>query len=202
MMHPHAALRYIDDVMGHGVFATRPIPRGTILWTLCDLDQILPFERASVMAAPYQGLLERYAYLESRGVVLCWDLGRYVNHSCTPSMLGVGRDVEIAVRDVFEGEEITSEYGYLNLTRQLRCRCGTPACRSVISAEDVLRFWPRWDGVVDGLRAAARNVAQPLLPYVRDAAAFSLWAEGRGSTPSHRDRFLDRGVAANTSRTR
>jgi hypothetical protein len=41
MMFPHTKLRYINDQIGFGVFATKFIPKGTITWALDELDQIL-----------------------------------------------------------------------------------------------------------------------------------------------------------------
>ena len=43
------------------------------------------------------------------------------------------------------GEQITCEYGGLNLTTELDCRCGAPACRGTIGGEDVLLLWPELD---------------------------------------------------------
>ncbi len=39
MMHPHSELRFINESIGYGVFATKFIPKGTITWILDELDQ-------------------------------------------------------------------------------------------------------------------------------------------------------------------
>src|SRR5262245_53117058 len=115
MIHPHTELRFIDDNVGYGVFATEPIPRGTIVWALCRFDRVLTPDEAFAMPTAYQDVLARYAYLDREGrYVLCWDFGRYVNHSCEPSMLGLGPELEILVRDVARGDHITCEYASLN----------------------------------------------------------------------------------------
>ena len=44
MIHPHTELRFINEQMGFGVFATQFIPKGTIIWALDELDQILEAE--------------------------------------------------------------------------------------------------------------------------------------------------------------
>ena len=41
MMHPSTELRYINQQIGFGVFATKFIPKGTIVWALDPFDQIL-----------------------------------------------------------------------------------------------------------------------------------------------------------------
>ena len=40
MIHPDTELRYVNDAIGYGVFATRHIPCGTITWVRDHLDQI------------------------------------------------------------------------------------------------------------------------------------------------------------------
>jgi hypothetical protein len=36
VIHPATERRFLDSEPGYGVFATRPIPRGTIVWVLCE----------------------------------------------------------------------------------------------------------------------------------------------------------------------
>ena len=135
MIHPDTELRFISDAIGYGVFATRPIPRGTVVWTLCRFDRIFTPAEAAALLPAYQQVLARYGYIDAAGdYVLCWDAGRYVNHGCEPSMLGVGAEVEIAVRDIQTGDHVTCEYGGLNLTNPMPCRCGSPRCRGTMLA--------------------------------------------------------------------
>ncbi len=187
MMHPATELRFVDPEVGYGVFATEPIPRGTVVWILCRFDMIFTPRAVAALPAPYQPIIERYAYGDADGNhVLCWDSARYLNHSCDPAMLGVGRDFEIAARDIARDEEITCEYGGLNLTTALDCRCGAPACRGSIGGEDVLLLWPELDARTARALRHARDVDQPLLPFARDAAQFWDWADRRAAVPSHR----------------
>lgn len=187
MIHPATELRLVDPEIGCGVFATAPIACGTIVWILCRFDLIFTPREAAALPAPYQPIIEKYAYVDADGnQILCWDNGRYVNHSCDPAMLGVGRGFEIAVRDIPRGEQITCDYGGLNLTTELACRCGAPACRGTIGGDDVLRRWPELDARTAAALRHARRVTQPLLPFARDAAMFWDWADGRVAVPSHR----------------
>lgn len=50
---------------------------------------------------------------------MCWDWGRYMNHSCAPNTLGLGPYADVAVRDIHPGEQLTCEYGMLNLTEAM-----------------------------------------------------------------------------------
>jgi hypothetical protein len=187
MMHPDTELRFISPEVGYGVFAVKPIPRGTVTWILCNFDMVFTPGEVAALPAPYQPIMEKYAYTDAEGnQVLCWDHGRYVNHSCDPAILGVGRDFEVAVRDVAPGEEITCEYGGLNLTREMQCCCGVSTCRGVIGRGDVLLLWPELDKCIAQTLRYARQVPQPLLPFSRNAGQFWDWVDGRSAVPSHR----------------
>jgi uncharacterized protein len=97
VIHPHSELRFVSPAIGFGVFATRLIPKGTITWVFDPLDQIVSPSRASQLAAPLQRHLDIYSYQNGRGHrILCWDHARFVNHSCQPTSLATGFDLEIA----------------------------------------------------------------------------------------------------------
>lgn len=193
MMHPATELRLIDDDVGYGVFATAPIPRGTVTWTLCRLDIVFTPIEAAALPAPYRPIIDKYAYGDADGnLILCWDNARFINHSCDPAMLAAGRDFEIAVRDIARGEQVTCDYGGLNLTVPLACRCGARACRGTIDADDVLRTWRDRDRLLAEVLPLARGVEQPLLAFSDESALFWSWVDGRVPVPSHR---AYRGVA-------
>ena len=39
MIHPDTELRHVNEKIGYGVFATKPIHKGTISWVCGNLDQ-------------------------------------------------------------------------------------------------------------------------------------------------------------------
>ena len=185
MMHPHSELRFIDAEVGYGVFATKPIPRGTVTWVLCQFDKIMTPAEVDNLPSAYKPLVERYSYVDGAGnYVLCWDNGRNVNHSCDPAMMGVGHDFEMAVRDIAVGEQITCEYGSLNITGQLRCRCGSPQCRGSVTGDDVLRLGKQWDGLIQENLRFAPHVPQPVLSFARNPQQFWGWVNGIDPIPS------------------
>ncbi len=168
MLHPATALRYINDEIGYGVFATAFIPRGTFIWVLDAWDRILSPEKVASLPRILQEQVEKYAYINAAGdSVLCWDFGRYMNHSCAPTSLGLGESVEVAIRDIEPGEELTCEYGTLNLIAPIVCGCQQPTCRQVVSAEDLDRLWNQWDQTVAQLISTVRQIEQPLLPFIK-----------------------------------
>jgi SET domain-containing protein len=115
LIHPDSELRFVSPAIGYGLFATRPIPMGSVTWAADPLDQIIEPARLAELPAMLSRQVHRYSYLNGRGDrILCWDHGRFVNHSCAAACLSPGFDFEIAVRDIRPDEEITDDYGTLN----------------------------------------------------------------------------------------
>ena len=184
MIHPDTRLQFIDEGIGYGVFATRPIPRGTMVYVEDALEIVLMPEDPKLMDADYRSHIEKYSYMRPDGLrVLSWDLAKYVNHSCDSNTLTCGFGFEVAVRDIAPGEEITDDYGMFNIEAALDCRCGAGLCRGTITAADPVVCQQRWEA--DCLEAMAdfARVSQPLLPYLDPATRRQLdrfLATGKG----------------------
>jgi hypothetical protein len=165
MIHPHTELRFIDREMGFGVFATRLIPKGTLTWVRDDLDQVILAGRLAALPPVYRNLLDKYTFRDGSGRhILCWDHGRFMNHSCDPSCLGLDSDFEVAVRDIYPGEELTDDYGTLHLQahESFFCHCRVSGCRGLIGAEDAVAQAKTWETVLRPALAALTEVHQPL----------------------------------------
>lgn len=168
MIHPSTEIRYISEDIGHGLVATAFIPKGTITWALCDLDQKIAPETVDAMSEFMKRQVIKYAYIDGRGRhILCWDSARFVNHHCEANCLPIGLDFEVAIRDIEAGEQLTDDYGGLNIEEQFSCRCGSPKCRGVVSPTDILRFADEWDGAVMNALPHLSKVEQPLWPVVK-----------------------------------
>ena len=177
MLHPSTRLSWISDAVGYGVRATQRIPKGTILWALDPLDRVFGPHEVQALGESLWPVLEVYSYVNGSGKrVLCWDHGRFMNHSCEPVSLSPGVDFELAVRDIEEGEEVTCDYSSLNLEEDLNCLCGSPNCRGVISSSEFSHLAPLWDERLREAVAHAGQVEQPLLPWVQDREALSRWS--------------------------
>lgn len=171
MVHPHTELRFVNPEIGFGVFATQPIPRGTITWALDCLDQHFTAEEQASLPAYARQQLEKYSYVDARGrSVLCWDHARFFNHSCAANCLSVGYDFELAVRDIAAGEELTDDYGTLNPDEPFPCRCGVAACRGQVLPDDHARLAPRWNDLAREAFFLIPRVAQPLWEVIADRA--------------------------------
>ncbi|MFO0696142.1 MAG: SET domain-containing protein [Polyangiales bacterium] len=139
MIHPDTELRYLDPVVGHGVFATKRIPRGTIVWAKDPLDRVFSPAEVAALGEAFRPLVEHCTFADEEGRrVLCWDLGRYMNHSCRPTCAGTDFGFEVALRDIEAGEQLTNDYGTLHIeaSEGFACRCGEPGCRGAIAPDD------------------------------------------------------------------
>ena len=169
MLRPDTGLRYIDSTIGYGVFATRFIPKGTITWVRDELDQTFSPERFARVSPHLHELLDRYSFVDKEGDhVLCWDLARYINHACEAACLSPGYNFEVAVRDIAPGEELTDDYGTLNIDVAFTCHCGSPLCRGEIRPDDLLAHGDRWDALIAAAFAHLPAVRQPLWDLVRE----------------------------------
>ncbi|MEZ4849786.1 MAG: SET domain-containing protein [Bacteroidia bacterium] len=123
MIHPSTKLLFINEQIGHGVVATQLIPAGTIVWTMDQLDRIIDPSEFLGKEDLYEELLDTYCYKNHEGkYVLCWDYSKYMNHSFRPNTISTAYYFDIAIRDIQKGEEVTCDYGYLNVEEPLSSR--------------------------------------------------------------------------------
>ena len=162
MIHPSTELRFINNEIGYGVVATELIPKGTITWALDKLDREFTSLEILAMDEPYQEILSRYCYRNNVGkFVLAWDNGRYVNHSFRSNCMSTAYDFEIAIRDIQPGEELTDDYGYLNLPHAFRATDeGTR--RKYVRPDDLAKYYKIWDKQLLPAFKRINHVAQPL----------------------------------------
>ncbi len=163
MMHPHTELRFINDSIGYGVFATKLIPQGTITWILDELDQ--KFDEAAVAALDTvrRDRLIKYSYRDEQGqYILCWDIARYVNHSFNSSCIATPYKFELAARDIHLGDELTDDYGYFNLDKPFYCFPEHGSLRTKVMPDDILHYYPEWDHKAAAAMCRFNCVEQPL----------------------------------------
>ncbi len=162
MIHPHTELKFINKEIGYGVVATKFIPAGTITWALDKLDrEFTPLELQS-MSNIYLEILDYYSFRNNNGnFILCWDNGRYVNHSFNSNCLTTAYDFELAIRDIQVGEQLTDDYGYLNISKPFRgVDEGTK--RKVVYPDDLLKYSNVWDKKISKVFKNIPDLEQPL----------------------------------------
>jgi hypothetical protein len=162
MMHPDTEIRFISEEIGYGVVAKSMIPKGTITWVQDELDQIYTPKQVGKMEKLSQQMIDKYTFRNNKGnFVLCWDLAKYVNHSFKSNCLSTAYDFEIAVRDILCGEELTDDYGYLNITEAFEAK-DEGAARTTVYPDDLLNFHKEWDSDLEEAFAHFDKVEQPL----------------------------------------
>jgi len=194
LIHPDTELRLAGHDVGLGVFATRRLPKGTITWALDALDQRITTQKLWSLGALYRPLIDRYAYLNGHGDrILCWDIGRFMNHSCEANSISTGWDFDIAIRDIEAGEQITNDYTLLNLDTTFECACESPSCRGLVSSTpaDWEALTPELDVKVKAACGAAPKVEQKLWPWVGNKEAVEAAFRNPNITPSVAEHRFD-----------
>lgn len=166
MLHPDTRLAWVGDHLGMGVVATADLPAGTVVWAQDDLDAVFSPADYARLDPLLRATADRYVFEEDDGrLILCWDHGRYVNHSCEANLLGAGLPFELAVRDIAAGEQLTDDYDTFRVRFSLTCACGAPSCRGTLGdpTERLVAAWrARWESAFQRVR----SVPQPLWPLV------------------------------------
>jgi len=184
MIHPAMELRFINELIGSGLIAAEPVPIGTIVFFQDPLDQVFTPQQVAGMPAVFQELVDKYGYQDRRGDwIFGWDRSIYTNHSCEPNALDTALGFEIAIRDIQPGEELTIDYGLLNLTEDMPVSCGCTNCRKVLQPSDFERFAALWDSQIQTALKAVRSVPQPLWTYMDAALIDRLTAVMDGTLP-------------------
>ncbi|RIV73770.1 SET domain-containing protein [Flagellimonas aequoris] len=168
MIHPDTELRFISNEIGYGVVATKFIPAGTITWVLDELDREFTPMELQQMAPIYQNILDTYTFRNNKGnYILCWDNGRYVNHSFNSNCLTTAYDFEIAIRDIQTGEQLTDDYGYLNIPIPFRA-VDEGTRRKVVYPDDLLKYYKVWDNKIKKVFGTITKLQQPLRPILNE----------------------------------
>ncbi len=167
MIHPHTELRFINEQIGHGVIATEPIPLGTVTWVMDRLDRTFSPAAVSRFSSPLREKMERYCYRNRKGdYFLCWDHARFINHSFRPNCIATAYGFELAVRDIATGEELTNDYGFLNIIEPFRAD-DEGVRRKTVYPDDLIRHHHRWDQMLIRSYSRLLIVDQPLKPFFK-----------------------------------
>lgn len=166
MIHPNTEVKLISKEVGYGLVATEFIPAGTITWALDKLDKEFTSAEFESMEPIYQDILETYTFRNNLGNrILCWDNGRFVNHSFNSNCLTTAYDFEIAIRDIQPGEQLTDDYGYLNITEPFEgIDEGTE--RKVVYPNDLKNYHKEWDEKLTAVFHKIPTLEQTLKPLI------------------------------------
>jgi hypothetical protein len=166
MIHPFTELKFISEEKGYGVVAKQFIPKGTITWVQDSLDMIFDKTMLAELGPNYAPIIDTYSFRDNQGnFVLCWDLAKYVNHSFNSNCLSTPYNFEIAIRDIHPGEELTDDYGYLNITEPFEA-LPEGGSRTVVYPDDLLRYHQIWDDKIAEAMPFLNSVNQPLMTFI------------------------------------
>jgi SET domain-containing protein len=106
-----------SSIHGLGVFADQFIARGTEVWKFIpEFDLEKTEDEIRSLPDHIQKWISRYGYLDKylNLYILCFDDARYINHSdqsnIAPDYARCRYGIDIALRDIESGEEITTNY--------------------------------------------------------------------------------------------
>ncbi len=142
MLHSAIVVRGTGAIHCNGLFATRLIPKGTLVWHLDEPTfswkeiEAWPAERRKAFDwYGFQCGVDRYSLPEGKS--------REANHSCDPNTWWAGSDSIVARRDIKANEEVTYDYSScdIDLVFEMECHCGASCCRGRISNRDYLDPW-------------------------------------------------------------
>ncbi len=163
MLHPDTEVRFISPEMGSGVFATRLIPRGTVVWVQDRLDRVYQESDVRAMAPVYQEILEKYCFRNRNGEwVFCWDNTRFINHSFKPTNMTTPYQFELAICDIQPGQQMTNDYGYFNIIEPFECLPEPGSERCMVMPDDLLHHHQEWDLQLAEAFSTFDRLEQPL----------------------------------------
>lgn len=147
-LHPDVEVRS-SPIAGLGLFAAAPIAAGTVVsrlgGRLVSGEQLADL-LAAAASDPRRPYIDCITVGEGLHLVLpprqangsSRQANGYGNHSCDPSLWWVSAYELAARRPVDRGEELTNDYATSAAEPNfaMRCCCGSPLCRGVVTGDD------------------------------------------------------------------
>lgn len=183
-MHPDTEIQYVSEEVGVGVFATKLIPKGTIVWIKDELDMILTEEYIESLDDLRKEYIYKYTYLDTDGIyVLHWDHAKYMNHSFNPNCVDTAYDFQLAARDIQPGEQLTSDYGACGEDEKFECAPEEGTTRMKVTADDYLFYYEEWDRMAIEAFKFFNMVEQPLKYLISEQYIDKVNAIANGTEP-------------------
>lgn len=169
MIHPKTEIKFINDTVGYGVFATDFIPEGTITYVKDSLEIVITPDDYLKHTPEMREAIDKYSYIDAKGDrIVSWDFAKYVNHCCKCNTISTGYGFEVAIRDIYPGEQITDEYGIFNSDVEFDLICAEEGCRKKITFDDFDLYYEDWDKKIRKSLPKLFEVEQPLLSFLDD----------------------------------
>lgn len=157
---------------GKGLFATRFVPKGTIVCFWCKKCGTYSKEELAKLSKKKLDFVIEHEEKAGPGLLskACDRRQQYINHSCNPKILETGKVGDIVVKNIKKGEEATEDYrifyGKLYFKRYFKngCKCGEPNCvkMKLLTRPTTAKLRRHWKKEIDAALRAAPYVKQPL----------------------------------------
>ena len=184
MMHPDTEIQFVSEQVGVGVFATKLIPKGTIVWIKDELDLMLTEEFVESLGDLQKADVYKYAYLDTDSLyVLHWDHAKYMNHSFNPNCVDTAYNFQMAARDILPGEQVTCDYGILGNDEDFECIPEEGTSRTKVTANDYLTYYEEWDKRARETFKFFNAVEQPLKYLIEKQYVDKVNAVANGDEP-------------------
>src|SRR5919106_5524972 len=124
---------------GKGLFARKPILKGTIISFECPKCRRIPKEDFEVIPTKEKSFIFKYGYKKVDGsYLLPCDEIIYLNHSCNANILASRKGFDIVVKDIAKGEEATYDYRsfFFHDSDEFECMCGEDNCCRIVRSVD------------------------------------------------------------------
>ena len=156
MLIPNTELKYVSDEVGNGVFTKKFIPKGTLVWVKTELDIIVS---ASNEQKFKNELSNQFEFRNNKGEhLLLHDNARFINHSFKANCIVTVYNFFIAVFDIFPDEEITIDYGTLNIKKPIVFNTNTE--EDTVNPNDIILYHSIWDKRVENAMKNFKKVNQ------------------------------------------
>lgn len=144
-LNPHIEKRWINNQIGWGLFAVKPIKKGKTISVISGT--LMPKAEIVRSSSGFIEFLEKYSIeidddfilypADTLSDVFC------MNHSCNPNAGNPDPYSLIAMRDIKTDEQITYDYATTDTNDifergEMGCCCGAANCRRIITGDDWL----------------------------------------------------------------
>lgn len=126
-------------IEGEGIFAGEYIPRGTIVYCLDSSTFFITPNELLLLSEEEKNKVIKYGAQNETGNWMMGEDSKKLNHSCDANVLSIFVDdifCEIAVKDIHEGEEITTDYSlfFSSFSYDMGCNCNASICRKRVTS--------------------------------------------------------------------
>lgn len=173
MIHPNFELKHINSTIGFGLISKCFLPIGTIIYAHDKLDICLKNNSPIINDPLYKKVFEEYSFTIGQNVIIPWDNGKFINHSCENfnalAITNCSCACSIVVKDFHEKDEWLEDYTmYFELGFKMQCFCQSPNCTKLIFNQTANEEKNKiWSDYLNKAFSCITDVKQPLVDIIK-----------------------------------